>query len=510
MALSNRGIFLKRFTGLVRSYHERSTTSVASSRDDKQLHEIPGPTGLPVVGNLFQFLSYAMKGKAHLYHQDLSRKFGDFYKITILGESQVIISDPDLIEDIFRKEIKTPKRPSNPSWDDYRFDNNQEHGLLTSFAEEWQKNRSALNKQMLRPKNVNQYCEELSGIVSDLITRFELIAEPLGEKAGAEGVFIHNLSNELYKWSLESISSVMFETRLGCLKEPVDPKIQNFIDNINSMWYTTVLLYAAYGMQRKFKTKYYKRHMENWDVIFQVARENIERRTKELEMAGPDDRASAFLTRLLLNKDLSQGALVSNVAELLMAAVDTTSNTTCFMLFNLANNEKVQQKLYDEIKSTVGVDGVIDVRKLEQMDYLKMCLKENYRMFPVAPINARILTTAQRINGYIIPKDTLTVFSHYTSCRNSKYFHDPEEFIPERWSRTDGDIIHPFASLPFGHGSRSCIGRRFAELELKLGLIQILRKFEVKPHKTMVLNPFYRTILSPGKEVPIVFHRRDA
>ena len=61
------------------------------------------------------------------------------------------------------------------------------------------------------------------------------------------------------------------------------------------------------------------------------------------------------------------------------------------------------------------------------------------------------------------------------SSRMEKYFPDPEAYQPERWLRNTGQKdIHPFSALTFGHGPRMCIGKRFAEQELFLGLIKVL------------------------------------
>ena len=58
--------------------------------------------------------------------------------------------------------------------------------------------------------------------------------------------------------------------------------------------------------------------------------------------------------------------------------------------------------------------------------------------------------------------------------KQDSYFEAPEEFVPERWLRDqDQKLIHPFAALPFGFGSRSCIGKRFAEQEVSLALIKV-------------------------------------
>ena len=50
------------------------------------------------------------------------------------------------------------------------------------------------------------------------------------------------------------------------------------------------------------------------------------------------------------------------------------------------------------------------------------------------------------------------------TCRLPEYFDNPDDFIPERWDRSDqAPSIDPYLSLPFGHGRRACIGRRLAE-----------------------------------------------
>ncbi|NXS15281.1 CP27B protein, partial [Mystacornis crossleyi] len=84
---------------------------------------------------------------------------------------------------------------------------------------------------------------------------------------------------------------------------------------------------------------------------------------------------------------------------------------------------------------------------------------------------------------------TLITLCHYATSRDSRFFPAPDAFCPERWLRhgdtgdTPGDPGdtpghppgpgHPFASLPFGLGPRSCVGRRLAELQLHMALAQV-------------------------------------
>ncbi|NWX10968.1 CP27B protein, partial [Caloenas nicobarica] len=67
---------------------------------------------------------------------------------------------------------------------------------------------------------------------------------------------------------------------------------------------------------------------------------------------------------------------------------------------------------------------------------------------------------------------TLITLCHYAASRDSRHFPAPDSFRPERWLCRDVPC-HPFASLPFGVGKRSCVGRRVAELEIHQALAQV-------------------------------------
>lgn len=74
---------------------------------------------------------------------------------------------------------------------------------------------------------------------------------------------------------------------------------------------------------------------------------------------------------------------------------------------------------------------------------------------------------------------THVIFPHYVVGNLEKYFPQAKTFIPERWLKADAcpfgqNKIHRFASLPFGYGRRTCLGRRFAEAELKILLSKVL------------------------------------
>lgn len=70
------------------------------------------------------------------------------------------------------------------------------------------------------------------------------------------------------------------------------------------------------------------------------------------------------------------------------------------------------------------------------------------------------------------PIQTLITLCHFATSRNASFFPNPNAFQPHRWLNRD-EGHHPYASVPFGVGKRSCIGRRIAELEVYLALARV-------------------------------------
>jgi len=171
-----------------------------------------------------------------------------------------------------------------------------------------------------------------------------------------------------------------------------------------------------------------------------------------------------------------------------IAGFDTTSNLLQSITFHLAKNPDIQEKLYQEIDEVASaLNGKqVTYEALHKMKYLDMVISEGLRIQPPAPQLDRSCTkdyTMDLGNGKSveIKKGDIIFLPYYVLHHDSEYFPNPEKFDPDRFSDENKDSIVAGSYLPFGMGPRACIGSRFALMEAKLLLFNVLANFSIVP-----------------------------
>lgn len=142
-----------------------------------------------------------------------------------------------------------------------------------------------------------------------------------------------------------------------------------------------------------------------------------------------------------------------------------------------------------------------------RMPYLKACIKETLRLRPISIGVGRVATNDLIISGYNIPKGTMIITQNQVSCRLPEYYDKPEEFWPDRWLANNLMKMqreHRFLYIPFGYGTRMCLGRKIAELEMQILIANILKQFQIEYNHENI-NQLTRLINKPDKVMKLKF-----
>ncbi|XP_059281256.1 premnaspirodiene oxygenase-like [Lycium ferocissimum] len=165
-----------------------------------------------------------------------------------------------------------------------------------------------------------------------------------------------------------------------------------------------------------------------------------------------------------------------------VAGAETSSTTIIWTLAELMRNPSVMAKAQHEVREVLKGKKTFEDTDLEELNYLKLVIKETLRLHPPAPIllprECREETT---INGYTIPIKTRVLVNALAIGRDSKYWDNPESYIPEIFENSYIDFRgNHFELIPFGAGRRMCPGMLFGLANVGHPLAELLYNFDWK------------------------------
>ncbi|XP_053685844.1 cytochrome P450 9e2-like [Sabethes cyaneus] len=187
------------------------------------------------------------------------------------------------------------------------------------------------------------------------------------------------------------------------------------------------------------------------------------------------------------SKSLTDPEIVAQCLLFLFGGLEGVSSGLTFMAYELAVNPDVQEKLFEEIteinNQLEGQPLTYDI--LQSMKYLDMVLSESLRKWPQPMVDRYCVKDYTLDTGdglkFTIDQGTLVWFPIHAIHFDPKYYANPNKFDPERFSEANRGNINMAAYLPFGVGPRNCIGSRFAMMEIKAMIYQLLLNFSIEP-----------------------------
>jgi len=182
--------------------------------------------------------------------------------------------------------------------------------------------------------------------------------------------------------------------------------------------------------------------------------------------------------RLTLNEIAAQAFVF------FLAGFETSSTAMSYALFELAQNQKIQDKARANIREVLERhNGEFTYDSISEMTYVDYCLSESMRKYPPGTSLLRVATKNYSFEGHVIEEGTTLMVPVYSIHHDPEFYPEPEIYRPERFEPEEVAKRPALSYMPFGEGPRICIGLRFGLMQARIGLAMLLHNFRFTLNK---------------------------
>uniref|UniRef100_A0A182KEF8 Cytochrome P450 n=1 Tax=Anopheles christyi TaxID=43041 RepID=A0A182KEF8_9DIPT len=438
--------------------------------------DLPGPRSYPLIGSAHLFLG--SDERIFSVVNELFRKYGRLFKLSLGTKTVLCLSDPDLIQQALTTSACQDKAFF------YRF-LELDYGLVSSRYTDWKLYRKLLNPAF------NQR------ILISFISIFDRCSKTMVSRMAKEENRKQPFDVLHYtaQCTLEMVCASSLKSDIT--DDPEATEVCGGIEKmcaIMSSRLFNVLLYSdlLFTMTQRY------REMQKVRVKLQRVVESIlygrrDEMTKQRMENAPSEeeenyrKPMVFLDQLLYMQrgghELEMQEIENHLYTIIGAGSETTANQVAFILLMLAMHPEVQDRVYEEIRSIYGSGSPeISYETIAAQTYLEQVIKETMRMFPVAPLIGRETIETVMLGDVIIPPGVTLLINILTVHRNKELWGERANvFDPDRFDAAhyNAQNQHPFSYIPFGGGPRNCIGYRYGMFAMKIMVTQMIRKYQL-------------------------------
>jgi cytochrome P450 len=404
--------------------------------------------GLPIVGVLPQF-----RKNAPVFLQGLQREYGDLVHYRLGPQDVYMVSNPEWIKDI----LVTHQTNFTKS----RFLERAKvlfgEGLLTSEGEFHRRQRRLVQPAFHR--------DRLIGYASAMVECTARTREEWTDGAQLD------LSREMMRLTLSVVTKTLFNADVTTEADQIGAALTQVM-----MMFDLVLMPFSEWIE-KLPLPSIRRFEKARDFLDKTIYGIIAERRASKEDKGD------LLSMLLLAQDedgsagMSDKQIRDEALTLFLAGHETTANALMWAWYLLSQNPSSAAKFYDEVDQVLA-GRLPNFNDLPSLKYTEGVFAESMRLYPPAWAIGRRVKEEYSIGQYTIPSRSILMMSPYVVHRDPRWFPEPDQFNPDRWSVPDERP--KFSYFPFGGGMRVCIGERFAWMEGVLLLATVAQKWRFK------------------------------
>ncbi|KAE8344955.1 hypothetical protein BDV24DRAFT_148408 [Aspergillus arachidicola] len=477
------------------------------------LRNVPTVSGCPLWGQLFQISTT----EAGTVHREWHKKHGPIVRyFYLLGKEVLSVVDDSALRHIM---LEAPYNYEKTISARVAFARIFGDGILSAAGKVHAQQRKALNPAF----SISAIKALVPAFWHHSYSMISYWEQEINESR--DEIVSLNISDWTSRASLDIIAAVGFGAKINTLHNPGSPVLQAFrqIFKFNVATGLITVLHILSPLAQYLPTGANRDVDAAKRTLYEFASSLI--KDKEA-IAGLT--STSILSQLvrddkkLQDVDVDEDMKIkcAQIATFLGAGQDTSATWLSWTLHLLSKHQHIQVKLREEIRSyfpflfesATWKDANVTEANVDRLPYLNNVCRESLRYIPPVPIVPREAVTDERIGEYFIPNGTSICIPVNTIHRMPEYWGpNPNAFDPDRWDCLPASYTNN-AFIPFIHGPRGCIGRKFADTEVKIMLCCLLSKFEFSPDPA-VQDPEelkrYRIILKPRDGIQLKVSKID-
>jgi len=449
---------------------DTGTANAAAPMRLREIDDLPGPPGLPIVGNLLQ----VDRARIHQQVERWVQEYGPYFRFQLGHRRILAIADHQAMGTLLRDRPDGFRRTKKLA--EISAEIGSAVGVFGAEGEAWKRQRRMVMAGF-DPRHLRAYFPSLVRGCDRLEGRWR--------RAAAAGAAI-DLQADLMRFTVDAISGLAFGADVNTL-ESDDDIIQRHLDKIFPAMFRR--LFAPFATWRWYKTRA-DRELDASVLKVNAAIDGFVAAARKRLDADPARRAvpANLLEAMIVAADdpgsgITDGEVSGNVMTMLLAGEDTTANTLAWAIWLLFTHPEALARARAEIDAVAGDPAAWTHERFAEMHWLEACANETMRLKPVAPsltLQALRDTTVADIR---VPGGTLVFLAMRSDSLREAYFTRAAAFDPQRWldpvSGPDATSASR-VSMPFGAGPRVCPGRHLAMLEMKMALATLIGRFEIE------------------------------
>ena len=449
--------------------HAASSATAAAAL--REIDDLPGPRGLPLLGNLLQM----DRQRVHQTVERWAREYGPYFRFALPGRRFLAVADHEAIAALLRDRPEGFRRSVRLAevWSELGLPD----GVFGAHdGDAWRRQRRMVMAGF-DPTHVRAYFPALVKVTQRLHGRWQ--------KAARNHTPI-DLQADLMRYTVDAITGLAFGADINTLESDADV-IQRHLDKLFPALFKRIMAplptwrYVRMPADRRLERSV-AAISEAIDGFIAQARERL--RADPGRRSHPPNLLEAMIVAAELpDSGVGDRDVAGNVITMLLAGEDTTANTLAWMIHLLLRHPHALQRAQDEVRSLAADPATFTPEKLAALDYVEACINETMRLKPVAPFQAAQALRDTRIADIRVPAGTIVWCAMRADSLDERHFPQAATFDPQRWlaagSAGQAAGSAKRVSMPFGAGPRVCPGRYLAMLEMKMAMAMLLGRFDI-------------------------------